>query len=46
MKNWNADVMAIWPISDVKTFFEIRFAVGRFGWIRGYGSVRPTAARV
>ena len=26
----------------VKTFFETRLAVGRFGWILGYGNVRPT----
>jgi len=31
-------------MSDVRTFFDMRLAVGRFGWIRGKGSVRPTAS--
>jgi hypothetical protein len=26
----------------VKTFLETRLAVGRLGWILGYGRVRPT----
>lgn len=42
MTTWNALVMAIWPMRDVKTFFETRFAVGRLGWMRGNASVRPT----
>jgi hypothetical protein len=30
----------------VKTFLETREAVGRFGWILGYGSVRPIATAI
>ncbi len=26
----------------VRTFLETKLAVGRLGWIFGYGSVRPT----
>jgi hypothetical protein len=26
----------------VKTFLDTKLAVGRFGWILGYGRVRPT----
>jgi hypothetical protein len=28
----------------VRTFLDTRLAVGRFGWILGYGNVRPTVA--
>jgi hypothetical protein len=45
VKTWNPLVKTICPIKEVKTFFEIRFAVGRFGWIRAKGSVRPTVQR-
>lgn len=35
-------VMTIWPMSDVRTFLEMRLAVGRLGWTRENASVRPT----
>lgn len=34
--------MTICPMMLDRTFFETSDAVGRFGKIRGYGSVRPT----
>lgn len=35
-------MMITWPIMLESTFFDIRLAVGRFGYILGYGSVLPT----
>lgn len=35
--------MNICPTKLQSTFFEIRLAVGRFGWIVGNGRVLPTA---
>lgn len=34
--------MTICPMMLARTFFDTRLAVGLFGWILGYGSVRPT----
>jgi hypothetical protein len=30
----------------VSTFFETKLAVGRFGWILGYGRVLPTVSAI
>lgn len=38
--------MAICPMMLDRTFLDTSDAVGRFGKIRGYGSVRPTANSV
>ena len=35
-------MITIWPTILANTFFETRLAVGLFGYIRGYGRVRPT----
>ncbi len=42
-QNCTAEVMTICPTMLARTFFDTKLAVGLFGCIRGYGSVRPTA---